>query len=116
MCVRSKTRSQAVPDGVGDEYATSVAANPVDDQSAHRCPANSNRRRSKRRAPESVFCHAARGRAERRGRPPPVPPRGRPGSRHRMLGLQHFIEEKQIGQHGTKVDRGVEVVDKLRAD
>jgi hypothetical protein len=34
--VSTKTGPEAVPTGVGDEYATSATANPAADQSAHR--------------------------------------------------------------------------------
>ena len=32
------------------------------------------------------------------------------------LKLQHFVEEKQVGEHRAQVNRGVQVVHELRAD
>jgi hypothetical protein len=71
---RDRRQNQNTPgggaEGVGDEYAISAAANPAADQSAHRCSVCPNRRRSVSPAPEGVFCHAAKGSAERKGRTP----------------------------------------------
>ena len=56
-----KPRPEAVRGGGGEEYARSGAANPVDDQSAHRWSANPNRRRGRQhRRPQGGFCHAAK--------------------------------------------------------
>src|SRR6202521_4558145 len=72
---RDQRQNQNTPgggaDGVGEEYAISAAANPAADQSAHRRSAHPNRRRSVSPALEGVFCHAAKGSAERKGRTPP---------------------------------------------
>jgi hypothetical protein len=56
--------------GVGDEYAISVSKNPAAHQSAHRRLDDPNRRHGISPAPEGVFCRAAKGSDERRGRPP----------------------------------------------
>ena len=67
---RAKTGPQALRMASAMSTRSAQRQTPSVEQSAHRCSTNPNRRRIDSSSPEGLFCHAAKGSAERNGRPP----------------------------------------------